>query len=76
MPGMALTKTDLQQIRAAVDDSIAAHPRLDEVKSEIISEVSGQIAEFAEVINDALEMIDHRFDIIDNRLDNLRIVSR
>jgi galactokinase len=73
---MALTTTDIQQIRQVMDESIAHHPRFDELKSDIISELSGRIAEFGEVLNESLEMIDHRFDSIENRLDNLRIVSR
>src|SRR5690242_7228026 len=49
---MALTKTDLQQIRAVIDDSIARHPRFSEID-----------ARFGEM-NARFDRIDARFDEI------------
>ena len=70
---MSLTASDLQQIRVVMEETIATHPRFDQLKNEIVVEVCDQVGE---VMNDALELIDRRFDVIEHRLDNLRIVTR
>ncbi len=66
---MPLTTSDLQHIRQIMDESIANHPRFDEMRVDITDEVS-------DVITGALVMIDKRFNTIEKRLNNLRIVTR
>jgi hypothetical protein len=74
---MALTKTDLQQIRKVMDESIsesiAIHPRFDQMETKIIDELTDQMSE---LMTDSLELTDQRFNVIESRLSNLRIVSR
>jgi hypothetical protein len=57
---MALTKQDLTQIRTVMDDAIAEHPRFDQLKTDIIDEMS-------DVYRDGLELIDKRFDVVEER---------
>ena len=83
---MALTKEDLRQIRGVVDESIANHPRFEELKidlvevieavrHEIVTDVCDVTLVGFTIVGERFDLVDERFDVIEKRLDNLKIVS-
>lgn len=80
---MALTQEDLRQIRGVVDESIAHHPRFDELKSELKIELVEEIglrieeakdevvADVCDVMQTGFTLIGQRFDEVDQRIDGV-----
>jgi archaellum component FlaC len=64
---MALTKEDLRQIRGVVDESIAQHPRFDELELKIDTAFDDVL----EVMQEGFTMVSQKFEEVDARFDGI-----
>ena len=68
-----LTADDLRLIRGVMDESIAEHPRFEQLKIEILDEVEvrvgAAIADMSEVMQEGFTLVGERFDLVDKRFD-------